>query len=139
LPIRAVENRRPAVLDCLPAFTPIVADTRVQGVEGVTMQRSSQLTWAIGLGYLLGRRRRLRTAVVVGAAAAASRFVRLRGSPPSDATRQRLAGGSVAKLGAAGRAAALTALGRPVDRLSQRLDEVAGTVRAGVSARAGDQ
>jgi hypothetical protein len=102
----------------------------MQRVKGaVTVRRSDQLTWAIGLGYLLGRRRKLRTAMMLGAAAAATRFVRL-GGPLSGGTVQRnVANGAVGKLGAAGQAAARTALERPFDRLSKVLNEVADTVR----------
>lgn len=98
------------------------------------MRRSSQLTWAIGLGYLMGRRRRLRAAMMLGAAAAATRFVRLGGLASGAGQQHSLASGAAAKLGVAGRAAARTALERPVHRITQRLDEVAGTVRGGVSS-----
>jgi hypothetical protein len=134
LPADVVCDRRPAVPGRLPSFALIVADTRIQRLKGaVTMRRSSQLTWAIGLGYLLGRRRRLRAAMMLGAAAAATRFVRLGGLAPG-AGQHSLASGAAAKLGVAGRAAARTALERPVHRITQRLDEVAETVRGGVSS-----
>jgi hypothetical protein len=95
------------------------------------VRRTNQLTWAIGLGYLLGRRRKLRTAMMLGAAAAATRFVRLGGSAASAAEPRAAAGGAVSKLGVAGQAAARTAMERPFDRLSQLLNEVADTVRGG--------
>ncbi|HEX2771644.1 MAG TPA: hypothetical protein VHN18_04340 [Micromonosporaceae bacterium] len=101
----------------------------------MAVRRANQLTWAIGLGYLLGRRRKLRTAMMLGAAAAASRFVRLGGSASSAVEPRGAAGGLVSKLGVAGQAAARTALETPFYRLSQRLDEVAEAVRGASTER----
>ena len=93
------------------------------------MPRSNQLTWGIGLGYLLGRRRRLRAAMLLGAAVAMTRSARfsavLPGALPGSAPR------AVAKLGLAGRAAARTALEQPLQTLGQRIEHAADAVRGG--------
>lgn len=98
------------------------------------MPRSNQLTWGLGLGYLLGRRRKLRAAMVLAAAVAATRLTRFgavksgdgRGDGPGDGAL-----GAVAKLGLAGRAAARTALEQPLQTLGQRIEHAADAVRGG--------
>jgi hypothetical protein len=96
------------------------------------MKQRGSIALAIGLGYLLGRKRKLSTALAFGAAAATGQLPRgplgrfLGGEAGGAAAGQA---SSLTRLGGAGKAAARTALGRPLERLTERLDESAEALR----------
>lgn len=87
---------------------------------------------ALGVGYLLGRKRKLRRALLFGVVAASGRLTarpaaRLLGGEPDGAAGGRAA--SLSHLGDAGRAAARTALSKPLELLTERLNDGADTLR----------
>ena len=82
------------------------------------MKRGLQITLAVMAGYVLGRQRRLRAAMLLGAAAAAGRFS---GNPADLLARGRKVVGSSSALGE------LSGLARPL------VDAGRAAARAGVS------
>jgi len=102
------------------------------------MNRAGNIALAMGVGYVLGRRRKLRAALVLGVAAATGRLGRgpvarlldnkAEGEPAEKATG---AGGPMNRLGNAGKAAARTAIGKPVELLTERLNASAEALREG--------
>jgi hypothetical protein len=96
------------------------------------MKRAGRIALAVGIGYVLGRKRKLRAALLLGAAAATGRGPagRLLGGGSDDTPAGD--GGMLGRLGEAGKAAARTAAGRPIDLLAERLNDGAeGLRRAG--------
>ncbi|SCL40233.1 hypothetical protein GA0074692_5690 [Micromonospora pallida] len=105
------------------------------------MKSGTRIGLAVGLGYVLGRRRRLRTALTLAAAVAAGRMSR---DPAGLSKLGELLPGSphlhsLSRLGAplvgAGRAAAAAAVGSGIDSVSDRLrsraDALRGKTRGG--------
>ncbi|GAB2961885.1 hypothetical protein GCM10027280_58430 [Micromonospora polyrhachis] len=103
------------------------------------MNRAGNIALAMGVGYLLGRRRKLRTALVLGVAAATGRLGKgpvarlLDGGKAENTPTEKTtdAGGPLNRLGNAGKAAARTAIGKPVDLLTERLNASAEALREG--------
>lgn len=103
---------------------------RTGSKEQEIMKSGPQLALAVGFGYLLGRRKRLRTALVLGAAAAVGRLSR---DPRQLLTHGTRALGAspelsrVAGLGGplveAGKAAARAAVTNRIDSVSERLSQ----------------
>lgn len=100
------------------------------------MKLGPQMALAVGLGYFLGRHRKLRTALVLGGAAAVGRFSRDPGQLLTRGTKAL--GGSaelrkVAELGGplveAGKEAARTAVGNRIDAMSGRLQDRSEALR----------
>jgi hypothetical protein len=99
------------------------------------MKSGARIATAVGFGYLLGRRKKLRTALTLAAAVAAGRASQQPGGLKKIATG--LLGhpqlGSVAKLGgplaAAGKAAATAAAGSRIDAVSGKLRDTADALR----------
>ncbi|MFI6130978.1 hypothetical protein [Micromonospora sp. NPDC051141] len=100
------------------------------------MKSGARIALAVGFGYVLGRRRKLRTALTLAAAVAAGRASRnpgglkqmatgLLGSNPQLANLSRLG----APLVTAGRAAATAAAGSGIDAVSGRLRGSADALR----------
>ncbi|MFF5173972.1 hypothetical protein ACFY3U_15190 [Micromonospora sp. NPDC000089] len=100
------------------------------------MKSGMRIGLAVGFGYLLGRRRKLRTALTLGAAVAAGRASRdpgqllrrgtdLLNSSPQLANLSKLGG----PLASAGRSAVSAAAGSGVDALSGRLRGTADSLR----------
>jgi hypothetical protein len=94
------------------------------------VKRGPHLAIAVGLGYLLGRRRKLRTALALGAAAAIGRLSRDPGQLLARGTKAL--GGSaemrrVAELGGplveAGKAAARAAVSNRIGAMSERVQD----------------
>ncbi|GIF50891.1 hypothetical protein DFJ67_4152 [Asanoa ferruginea] len=94
---------------------------------------------AVGVGYVLGRQHKLRTALMVGAAAAGGRMAaRNAGGGGGNGKGQDNQGnhhgsGLVSKLGGAGKTAAVSAFVRSADRIGERLTERAMAMRQGDS------
>ncbi|WP_349880092.1 hypothetical protein ABIH81_10425 [Micromonospora sp. HUAS YX12] len=91
---------------------------------------------AVGFGYLLGRRKKLRIALTLAAAVAAGRASRRPGGLKQLGTdlmavnpQLRNLGGLGPPLVAAGRAAATAAAGNGIDAIGGRLREGAGALR----------
>ena len=92
------------------------------------MGSNARVAMAVGLGYLLGRRKKMRTAVAVGAAIAAGRFSR---DPMSLLQRGGELLGNTSVLGpvsgltkpltAAGKAAAAGVVSRQIDAVGDRI------------------
>ncbi|WP_216642297.1 hypothetical protein ACN27B_07160 [Micromonospora sp. WMMD754] len=106
------------------------------------MKSGARIALAVGFGYVLGRRRKLRTALTLAAAVAAGRASQNPGGLKQMATG--LLGsspqlGNLGKLGAplvtAGRAAATAAAGSGIDAVSGRLRSGADALRR----RSGEQ
>ncbi len=96
------------------------------------MKHTARVGLGIGLGYVLGRQRKLlRTALLLGAAAAAGRLPAIRGGAVArrDGSAQSHVPNAVGRLGEAGIAAARSAVSRPVTRLGDRLNATAETLR----------
>ncbi|MFI2710235.1 hypothetical protein ACH495_08920 [Micromonospora sp. NPDC018662] len=100
------------------------------------MKSGARIALAVGFGYVLGRRRKLRTALTLAAAVAAGRASQnpgglkqmasgLLGSNPQLANLSRLG----APLVTAGRAAATAAAGSGIDAVSGRLRGSADSLR----------
>ncbi|HEV7710022.1 MAG TPA: hypothetical protein VGP16_17645 [Asanoa sp.] len=100
---------------------------------------------AIGVGYVLGRQHKLRTALMVGAAAAGGRLAARNagGGGNGDKGKDNQGGhhgsGLVGKLGGAGKTAAISALVRSADRIGERLTERATAMRQGDSDSGEDE
>jgi len=102
------------------------------------MGNNARIAIAIGVGYVLGRRRKMRTALTLGAAAAAGRISR---DPRAVLHRgAELLGkapvlGEVAGLGnplaAAGKAAAVGAVSKGIDSMGERIRRRADALRGG--------
>ncbi|HEY0699971.1 MAG TPA: hypothetical protein VGD43_19435 [Micromonospora sp.] len=102
------------------------------------MNSKARIGLAVAVGYVLGRRRKLRTALTLAAAVAAGRISggggqlvgrglsALQGKPHLDKL-----GGRGTSLGVAGRAAATAAVGSGVDALSGRLRRKSEKLRHG--------
>jgi hypothetical protein len=99
--------------------------------------RNAQIALAVGIGYLLGRRRKLRTALTLGAAAAVGRL----GRDPQAIVRQgsKLLGtgpqlgpvaGLTRPLAAAGKAAAAAAVSHGIDSVGDRMRRKANALRS---------
>ncbi|MFC7545272.1 hypothetical protein [Plantactinospora sp. GCM10030261] len=103
------------------------------------MKRAGHIAVAVGVGYVLGRRRKLRAALLLGAAAATGQLGRvpggrLLGGAHTEPAGEGSPGGAVARLGSAGRTAARSALSRPVDAFAERLNEKAEALRRGIGS-----
>src|ERR1700754_2533202 len=100
------------------------------------MGSNARVAMAVGLGYLLGRRKKMRTAVAVGAAIAAGRFSR---DPMSLLQRGGELLGNSSVLGqvsgltkpltAAGKAAAAGVVSRQIDSVGDRIKRRADALR----------
>ncbi|SIN24206.1 hypothetical protein [Micromonospora cremea] len=106
------------------------------------MKTGTRIGLAVGFGYLLGRRRKLRTALTLAAAVAAGRASRAPGGllkRGSDVLHSSPHLSNLSQLGGplvnAGRAAASAAAGSSVDALTGRLRGSADALRR----RSGDQ
>jgi hypothetical protein len=90
---------------------------------------------AIGVGYVLGRQHKLRTALMLGAAAAGGKLAASRGQAKSQKGGEQGGQGSglLGKLGGAGKTAAIGALTRSADKLGDALTERAASMRKGGS------
>ncbi|WP_431942706.1 hypothetical protein [Micromonospora marina] len=100
------------------------------------MRSGTRVALAVGFGYLLGRRKKMRTALTLAAAVAAGRASRRPGGLKQFgvdlmATNPQLRnlGGLGPPLVAAGRAAATAAAGSGIDAIGGRLREGAGALR----------
>ncbi|WP_433648794.1 hypothetical protein ACQP2C_17515 [Micromonospora zamorensis] len=111
------------------------------------MKAGTRIGLAVSFGYLLGRRRKLRTALTLAAAVAAGRASRDPGGllkRGTDALHSSPQLSNLGRLGAplvhAGRAAATAAAGSGVDALSGRLRGSADALRrrSGAQSGAGD-
>jgi hypothetical protein len=105
--------------------------------------RNAQIALAVGIGYLLGRRRKLRTALTFGAAAAVGRLstdpqALLKQGSKLLGTSPRL--GQVANLSkplaTAGKAAAAAAVSHGIDSVGDRIRRRADVLRGGEQAGA---
>jgi hypothetical protein len=92
------------------------------------MNSTGSVALAIGVGYVLGRRHKLRTALMLGGAVASGRLSKKSASGGDEAPAAD-GEGMFAKLGGAGRAAARAALTRPAERLGDRLAASAASLR----------
>ncbi|MEW2443595.1 hypothetical protein [Micromonospora marina] len=110
------------------------------------MKSGARIALAVGVGYVIGRRRKLRTALTLAAAVAAGRASQNPGGLKQMATG--LLGtspqlGSLGKLGAplvtAGKAAATVAAGSGIDAVSGKLRGGADALRRRSSGRSGEQ
>ncbi|PWR08881.1 hypothetical protein DKT68_14140 [Micromonospora acroterricola] len=110
------------------------------------MKTGTRIGLAVGFGYLLGRRRKMRTALTLAAAVAAGRASRDAGgllkrgtdvlhSSPHLSSLTRLGGPLVN----AGRSAASAAAGSGVDALSGRLRSSADALRSRSGKQGGDE
>lgn len=110
------------------------------------MGRNAKMALAVGIGYLLGRRRKLRTAVTLGAAAAVGRL----STDPQVLLRQgsKLLGaspqlGQVAGLGkplaTAGKTAAAAAVSHGIDSVGDRMRRKADALRASQEGGAAEE
>ena len=107
------------------------------------MKPGGSAALAIGAGYVLGRQHKLRTALMLGAAAATGRLLGGQGGGQGGGQQDCGGGkgdkggggrsGLVGKLGGAGKSAAITAITRSADRLGERLTERANAMRQGGS------
>ncbi|SCG75398.1 hypothetical protein [Micromonospora humi] len=109
------------------------------------MKSGARIALAVGFGYVLGRRRKLRTALTLAAAVAAGRASQNPGGLKQMATGLLGANpqlGNLSKLGAplvtAGRAAATAAAGSGIDAVSGRLRGGADALRRRSGAPAED-
>ncbi|GAB3141347.1 hypothetical protein GCM10027290_13940 [Micromonospora sonneratiae] len=110
------------------------------------MKRAGHIALAMAVGYVLGRRRKLRAAFVLGAAAATGRLGKgpvahlLDGNQDGKDQEGKDKGsqGPLHRLGDAGKAAARTAIGKPVDLLTERLNSGAEALRHGGRQRGGE-
>ncbi|MCI4063025.1 hypothetical protein MRQ36_10735 [Micromonospora sp. R77] len=100
------------------------------------MKSGARIALAVGLGYVLGRRKKLRTALTLGAAVAAGRASKNPGGLlkyGTDLLNSTPQLGNLGKLGAplatAGKAAATAAAGSGIDALSGRLRGSADALR----------
>ena len=94
--------------------------------------KTAKVGLGIGLGYVLGRKKKLRAALLLGAAAAAARLPGAAsggggGGGDSGSTSPKALG----RLGEAGISAARSAVTRPVTRLGDRLNASAEALRGG--------
>ncbi|MBU8857377.1 MULTISPECIES: hypothetical protein [unclassified Micromonospora] len=110
------------------------------------MKSGARIALAVGFGYVIGRRRKLRTALTLAAAVAAGRASQNPGGLKQMATG--LLGtspqlGNLGKLGAplvtAGKAAATAAAGSGIDAVSGKLCGGAAALRRRSSGRPGEQ
>ncbi|MEV5631729.1 hypothetical protein [Micromonospora tulbaghiae] len=110
------------------------------------MKSGARIALAVGFGYVIGRRRKLRTALTLAAAVAAGRASQNPGGLKQMATG--LLGtspqlGNLGKLGAplvtAGKAAATAAAGSGIDAVSGKLRGGADALRRRSSGRSGEQ
>ncbi len=91
-------------------------------------------TLAIGVGYVLGRQHKLRTALMLGAAAAGGKLAASHGQENSQQGGDQSKGhgsGLVGKLSGAGKTAAISAFTRSADKLGDVLTERAASMRGG--------
>ncbi|MFD6692912.1 hypothetical protein ACWIGG_14565 [Micromonospora aurantiaca (nom. illeg.)] len=100
------------------------------------MKSGTRVAFAVGLGYLLGRRKKMRTALTLAAAVAVGRASRRPGGLKQLGAdlmaanpQLRNLGGLAPPLVAAGRAAATAAAGNGIDAIGGRLREGAGALR----------
>ncbi|MEV6519479.1 hypothetical protein AB0M37_27255 [Micromonospora chalcea] len=100
------------------------------------MRSGARVALAVGFGYLLGRRKKMRTALTLAAAVAAGRAsqrpggIRQLGADLMGASPQlRNLGGLGPPLVAAGRAAATAAAGSGIDAIGGRLRDGADALR----------
>ncbi|MET7863964.1 hypothetical protein [Micromonospora taraxaci] len=110
------------------------------------MKTGTRIGLAVGFGYLLGRRRKLRTALTLAAAVAAGRASRDPGGllkRGTDVLHASPALSNLSRLGGplvnAGRAAANAAAGSGVDALSGRLRSSADALRSRSGNQDGDR
>ncbi|MEU4470876.1 hypothetical protein [Micromonospora sp. NPDC023888] len=108
------------------------------------MKTGTRIGLAVGFGYLLGRRRKLRTALTLAAAVAAGRASRDPGGllkRGTDVLHSSPQLGNLGRLGVplvnAGRAAATAAAGSGVDALTGRLRGSADALRRRSGAQSG--
>jgi len=92
------------------------------------MKPGATAALTLGVGYVLGRRHKLRAALMLGAAAATGRLTRPSAKKPGDGGGGRPLG-MVGRLGEAGRSAAVSAFARSADRLGDRLNQTAESMR----------
>ncbi|MBM7491240.1 hypothetical protein [Micromonospora luteifusca] len=109
------------------------------------MKTGTRIGLAVGFGYLLGRRRKMRTALTLAAAVAAGRASRDPGAllkRGTDALQSSPHLGNLGRLGGplvnAGRAAATAAAGSSVDALTGRLRGSADALRRRSGSRGDD-
>ncbi|MEU1809407.1 hypothetical protein O7622_02255 [Micromonospora sp. WMMD1076] len=100
------------------------------------MRSGTRVAFAVGFGYLLGRRKKMRTALTLAAAVAAGRASRRPGGLKQLGAdlmaanpQLRNLGGLAPPLVAAGRAAATAAAGNGIDAIGGRLREGTGALR----------
>lgn len=93
------------------------------------MKPAKGIAMAVAVGYLIASQRKLRTALVLGGAAAQEELAKGAGGQAS--------GGAFRQLGHASIAAARTALSKPAERLANRLNEASGALREGGQAGLG--
>ncbi|WP_174534021.1 hypothetical protein [Micromonospora chalcea] len=100
------------------------------------MKSGARVALAVGFGYLLGRRKKMRTALTLAAAVAAGRAsqrpggIKRLGADLMGASPQlRNLGGLAPPLVAAGRAAATAAAGSGIDAIGGRLRDGADALR----------
>ncbi|MGC4894963.1 hypothetical protein [Micromonospora sp. DT31] len=100
------------------------------------MRSEARVALAVSLGYLLGRRRKMRTALTLAAAVAAGRASQRPGGLRkfgadlvADHPQLRNLGGLTPPLVAAGRAAATAAAGSGIDTIGGRLRDGADALR----------
>ncbi|GAA1867813.1 hypothetical protein [Asanoa iriomotensis] len=104
------------------------------------MKPGGSAALAMGVGYVLGRQHKLRTALMLGAAAAGGRMA-ARGQSGNGHSGDGHSGngsggeakghshGLAGKLGSAGKSAAISAFARSADRVGDRLTERAAAMR----------
>lgn len=115
-----------------------VASHRVEG--GEIMKSGTKVALAMGAGYLLGRKHRMRLALMLGAAAATGRLP----SSPAELLERGLGSAGVGKAGdlggrlaEVGKAAAVTVASSQIDSLTDRLHSRAESLRQ--AGKAGDE
>ncbi|SDZ10091.1 hypothetical protein SAMN05444365_105320 [Micromonospora pattaloongensis] len=108
------------------------------------VKRAARVAAAVGIGYLLGRRRKLQLALTLGAAAAAGRLSGDSGRLLRRGTESLLSSPELGKLSGlsrplvgAAKAAAMTAVSSRVDAFSDQLQDRAEMLRRGPSAGSG--
>ncbi|MEH0825275.1 MULTISPECIES: hypothetical protein [unclassified Micromonospora] len=107
------------------------------------MKSGARIALAVGFGYVIGRRRKLRTALTLAAAVAAGRASQNPGGLKQMATGLLGTSPQLGKLGAplvtAGKAAATAAAGSGIDAVSGKLRGGADALRRRSSGRSGEQ
>ena len=97
------------------------------------MKPGGSAALAVGAGYILGRQHKLRTALMLGAAAASGRLIKAPGGG-GDQGDSGSQSGLLGKLSGAGKTAAISTFSRSADKIGERLSQTATSMRGGGSS-----